>query len=154
MSDGASATTTLERVLPGTATASQSTVARATIGNADGLWRPGSAVQARVTVARAPAALVVPLARAADASDGERRVHRAIGDTYEAAPVELGERDGRNVEVLAGLERRRRGRRRAELPGQGGHRESPAPRMTTETMSRARANHPLRHRASLADAAR
>ena len=45
MSDGVTVETTLERVLPGTATASQSTVARATIDNLDGLWRPGSAVQ-------------------------------------------------------------------------------------------------------------
>ncbi|MEO6226366.1 MAG: efflux RND transporter periplasmic adaptor subunit, partial [Thermomonas sp.] len=37
MSDGVTIETTLERVLPGTATASQSTVARATIANADGL---------------------------------------------------------------------------------------------------------------------
>lgn len=59
MSDGATAQIVLERALPGTATASQSTVARATIANADGLWRPGSAVRARITVAQQPAALVV-----------------------------------------------------------------------------------------------
>ena len=52
LSDGAQATTKLDRILPGTATASQSTVARATIKNADGQWRPGAAVRARVTVQR------------------------------------------------------------------------------------------------------
>src|SRR5690606_8350611 len=45
LSDGVSIETTLERILPATATASQSTVARARIANADGLWRPGSAVR-------------------------------------------------------------------------------------------------------------
>ena len=54
LSDGAQTTTKLDRILPGTATASQSTVARATIRNADGQWRPGAAVRARVTVQRAP----------------------------------------------------------------------------------------------------
>ena len=42
LSDGAAVRTTLDRVLPGTATASQSTVARATLANEDGRWRPGA----------------------------------------------------------------------------------------------------------------
>ena len=89
MSDGATAETTLERVLPGTATASQSTVARATIENVDGLWRPGSAVKARVTVDRQPVALVVPLTALQTFRDWDV-VFVRIGDTYEARPVELG----------------------------------------------------------------
>ena len=56
MTDGVSQATTLERVLPGTATASQSTVARATLRNDDGQWRPGAAVKARIVVATTPAA--------------------------------------------------------------------------------------------------
>ena len=56
MSDGETVHTTLERVLPGMATASQSTVARATIDNADNQWRPGTAVKARITVAQQPVA--------------------------------------------------------------------------------------------------
>lgn len=104
MSDGVTADTVLERVLPGTATASQSTVARATIANLDGLWRPGSAVKARITVERQEAALVVPLAALQDFRDW-KVVFIRIGDTYEIRPVELGKRDGTQVEVLSGIKK-------------------------------------------------
>ena len=102
MSDGATVETMLERVLPGTATASQSTVARATIANADGLWRPGSAVKARITVEQQPAALVVPFSALQSFRDWEV-VFVRVGDTYEVRPVELGKRDATQVEVLSGL---------------------------------------------------
>lgn len=103
MSDGVSAQTTLERILPGTATASQSTVARAGIDNIDGLWRPGAAVRARIVVDRAHAALVVPLA-ALQTDEGNRDVvYVREGDRYEERPVELGRRDARQAEVVAGL---------------------------------------------------
>jgi membrane fusion protein, heavy metal efflux system len=102
LSDGASIETTLERVLPGMATASQSTVARATIANADGLWRPGSAIKARITVEQQHAALVVPLSALQTFRDRDA-VFIRIGDTYEVRPVELGKRDGSQVEVLSGL---------------------------------------------------
>jgi len=102
LSDGATAQTTLERVLPGTATASQSTVARATLENADGLWRPGSAVKARITVEQQPAAMVVPLAALQTFRDWDV-VFVRVGDTYEIRPVGLGKRDAQQVEVLSGL---------------------------------------------------
>ncbi|MGH8031492.1 MAG: efflux RND transporter periplasmic adaptor subunit, partial [Luteimonas sp.] len=102
MSDGAQVDTTLERVLPGTATASQSTVARATIANADGLWRPGSAVKARITVDRQQTALVVPLSALQDFRDAPS-VFIRVGDVYEVRPLELGKRDATHVEVLSGL---------------------------------------------------
>jgi cobalt-zinc-cadmium efflux system membrane fusion protein len=102
MSDGATVETVLERVLPGTATASQSTVARATIANADGLWRPGSAVKARITVEQQPAALVVPLSALQNFRDWEV-VFIRVGDTYEVRPVQLGKRDAHQAEVLSGL---------------------------------------------------
>jgi cobalt-zinc-cadmium efflux system membrane fusion protein len=102
MSDGVTIETVLERVLPGTATASQSTVARATIPNADGLWRPGSAVKARITVEEQPAALVVPLSALQTFRDWDV-VFVRVGDTYEVRPVELGKRDATHVEILSGL---------------------------------------------------
>lgn len=102
LSDGATVRTTLERVLPGTATASQSTVARATIPNPDGLWRPGSAVQARVTVASKQAGIVVPVSALQTFRDWDV-VFVCVGDTYEVRPVQLGARDATNVEVLSGL---------------------------------------------------
>lgn len=102
LSDGATAQTTLERVLPGTATASQSTVARATIANGDGLWRPGSAVKARITVDQHAAALAVPLTALQTFRDWDV-VFVRVGDTYEVRPVALGKRDAQQVEVLSGL---------------------------------------------------
>lgn len=102
LSDGATVGTTLERVLPGTATASQSTVARATIPNTDGLWRPGSAVKARITVAKTSAALVVPLSALQTYRDWQV-VFVRVGDVYEVRPVTLGSRDAERVEVRDGL---------------------------------------------------
>lgn len=102
MSDNVTAETVLERVLPGTATASQSTVARASISNIDGLWRPGSAVKARITVEQQQATLRVPLAAVQDFRDW-KVVFIRVGDTYEIRPVELGKRDATQVEILSGL---------------------------------------------------
>lgn len=102
MTDGVSQATTLERVLPGTATASQSTVARASVENLDGLWRPGAAVRARIVVASTPADIVVPLA-ALQTLDGKDVVFVRDGDTYTARPVTLGARDAGQVAVKAGL---------------------------------------------------
>ncbi|MEO8366042.1 MAG: efflux RND transporter periplasmic adaptor subunit [Pseudoxanthomonas sp.] len=103
ISDGVSAETTLERILPGTATASQSTVARATIDNNDGLWRPGAAVRARITVDTADAALIVPLT-ALQTDEGNRDVvYIREGERYQERAVTLGRRDARNVQVAAGL---------------------------------------------------
>jgi membrane fusion protein, heavy metal efflux system len=102
MSDGVTLETTLERILPGTATASQSTVARATLANADGLWRPGSAVKARITVAQQPADLVVPLSALQNFRNWDV-VFVRVGDTYEVRPVKLGKRDATHVEILSGL---------------------------------------------------
>lgn len=104
LSDGETVETMLERVLPGTATASQSTVARATIANADGLWRPGSAVKARITVDREPVDLMVPLAAVQQFRDWDV-VFVRIGDTYEIRPVELGKRDGQRVQILSGIDK-------------------------------------------------
>lgn len=102
MTDGVTQSTTLERVLPGTATASQSTVARATLRNQDGLWRPGAAVKARIAVATRPAAQVVPLS-ALQTLEGTDVVFVRTADTYTARPVRLGARDAGQVEVLDGL---------------------------------------------------
>lgn len=103
LNDGTSARTQIERVLPGTASASQSTVARAVLENGDGLWRPGAAVSARITVARAEVTLAVPLA-AIQQLDGRDVVFVREGEEdYEARPVTLGRRDAQAVEVLDGL---------------------------------------------------
>jgi cobalt-zinc-cadmium efflux system membrane fusion protein len=102
LSDGVSARTTLDRVLPATATASQSTVARAALTNADGRWRPGAAVRARVTVAEDAVPLMVPLAALQRFRDWDV-VFVRIDEDYEIRPLALGRRDAVNVEVLGGL---------------------------------------------------
>ena len=102
MGDDSGVETTLDRILPGTATASQSTVARASIKNDDGLWRPGSAVRARVTVEQLPVDLAVPLT-ALQRMDDSDVVFVREGERYSARPVKLGRRDARRVQVLSGL---------------------------------------------------
>ncbi|WP_233198662.1 MULTISPECIES: efflux RND transporter periplasmic adaptor subunit [Luteimonas] len=102
LGDGATADTRIDRVLPGTATASQSTIARATLDNADGQWRPGSAVRAMVTVSTQPADLVVPLT-ALQQMDGRDVVFVREGDRYEKRTVTLGRRDARRVEIVEGM---------------------------------------------------
>ncbi len=102
LSDGLAVATTLERILPGTATASQSTIARAVIDNRDGNWRPGAAVQARVTVAVDSVPVAVPLA-AVQSLRGRDTVFVREGDTYVARPVTLGRRDSEHAEVREGL---------------------------------------------------
>lgn len=103
LSDGAKAQSELERVLPGAATASQSTVARARLINTDGRWRAGTAVRAAVTVTERAVGRVVPIS-AVQRMDGEDVLFVQNGDEYEAREVTLGERDGARVEVLAGVE--------------------------------------------------
>lgn len=94
--------TVIDRILPGTATASQSTVARASIKNPDGLWRPGSAVHARVTVEQLPVSLAIPLT-ALQRMDDADVVFVREGERYNARPVKLGRRDAQRAEVLSGL---------------------------------------------------
>lgn len=103
MSDGKTLDTVVERLLPGTATASQSTVLRARIANEDGQWRPGAAVKARITVDQLEAPLVVPLTALQTFRDWDV-VFVRVGDTYEVRPLQLGRRDRTQVEVKSGLE--------------------------------------------------
>lgn len=102
MSDSVTAESQIERILPSTATASQSTVARARLRNLDGLWRPGSAVKARVIVDRARANLAVPLSALQTSGDDEV-VYVQTGETYHTRPVKTGRRDADTVEIVAGL---------------------------------------------------
>ncbi len=95
--------TTVDRVLPATASASQSTIVRASLDNASGRWRPGAAVQARVTVAEQAVDLALPLSALQRFGDQDVAFVR-VGDEYEARPLQLGRRDDHQVEVLAGLE--------------------------------------------------
>lgn len=93
--------TRIDTLLP-LATRGQSIVARAKVPNPDGRWRPGMTVSADVTVAERQVALAVKatgLQRFRDFTV----VFAQVGETYEVRMLELGARDGENVEVLGGL---------------------------------------------------
>lgn len=91
----------IETLLP-LATRGQSIVARASIRNPAGEWRPGMTVSADVVVAQKEAPLAVKesgLQRFRDFTV----VFAQIGETYEVRMLELGARDGEWAEVLGGL---------------------------------------------------
>lgn len=93
--------TVIQTLLP-LATRGQSVVARTSIPNADGRWRPGMTVSATVTVAEREVALAVKesgLQRFRDFTV----VFAQVGEKYEVRMLELGARDGERAEVLAGL---------------------------------------------------
>lgn len=91
---------TIQTLLP--LASGQSVVARASVPNSEGRWRPGMTVSAEVTVASRDAELVVKesgLQRFRDFTV----VFAEVGDTYEVRMLELGARDGEYAEVLGGL---------------------------------------------------
>lgn len=93
--------TVIDTLLP-LATRGQSVVARASIPNPDGRWRPGMTVSADVTLAEHQVPLAVKesgLQRFRDFTV----VFAQIDDTYEVRMLEFGARDGEYVEVLGGL---------------------------------------------------
>lgn len=97
---GTSAEGTIETLLP--LASGQTVVARVTLPNAEGRWRPGMAVSAEVTVASREVPLAVKesgLQRFRDFTV----VFAQVGETYEVRMLELGARDGEFVEVLEGL---------------------------------------------------
>jgi cobalt-zinc-cadmium efflux system membrane fusion protein len=102
IADGAGADAVVEQVLPAADAASQSLVARLRVANADGLWRPGMAVEAQVEVAREDVPLRLPLSAIQRFRDWQVAFIR-IGDTFEIRPLALGRSDGEHVEVRDGL---------------------------------------------------
>jgi len=93
--------TVIDTLLP-LATRGQSVVARVSIANPEGRWRPGMTVSADVAVAVRDVLLAVKesgLQRFRDFTV----VFAQIGETYEVRMLELGARDGEYVEVLGGL---------------------------------------------------
>ncbi|MGL6159120.1 efflux RND transporter periplasmic adaptor subunit [Microbulbifer sp.] len=77
-------------------------LARAPIDNREVGWPPDLMLQGRVLVDRVRAPLVVEN-RALQPLRDRRVVFVAVGDSYEARPLELGRSDGRVTEVLGGL---------------------------------------------------
>jgi cobalt-zinc-cadmium efflux system membrane fusion protein len=94
---------TLDRLLPIAAAGSQSAIARVHLPNPDGVWRPGLAVSADVTVGER----AVPLAVRTSGLQPFRDftvVYAQVGETYEVRMLELGERDPDYAEVLGGID--------------------------------------------------
>lgn len=93
--------TKIERLLP-VAGIGQSVIARASVPNPEGRWRPGMTVSAEVTADSHDVPLAVKesgLQRFRDFTV----VFAQVGETYEVRMLELGDRDGQYVEVLGGL---------------------------------------------------
>ncbi|MDF9441296.1 MAG: cation transporter [Lysobacteraceae bacterium SCN 69-123] len=97
---GTSAEGTIDTLLP--LASGQTVVARVTLANTEGRWRPGMAVSAEVTTASREVPLAVKesgLQRFRDFTV----VFAQVGEAYEVRMLELGARDGEYAEVLEGL---------------------------------------------------
>src|SRR5690606_20258952 len=91
----------IESLLP-VAGVGQSVIARVSVPNPQGRWRPGMTVSAEVTVGSRDVPLAVKesgLQRFRDFTV----VFAQIDETYEVRMLDLGARDGEYVEVLGGL---------------------------------------------------
>lgn len=97
------ATSKIQRILPLADPSSQSVVLRAPLPNAVGLWRPGMAVTAEVTLSERNVPLAVKTAALQRFRDFTV-VFARFGDTYEVRMLELGQQDGEYVEVLGGID--------------------------------------------------
>lgn len=97
------ATSKIQRILPLADPSSQSVVLRAPLSNADGLWRPGMAVTAEVTLSERSVPLAVKTAGLQRFRDFTV-VFARFGETYEVRMLELGQQDSEYVEVLGGID--------------------------------------------------
>lgn len=77
-------------------------IARLTIANLDGRWRPGLFVTVRLVQSSTTVPMAVPVAAIQTFRDWQVVFFR-FGDWFEARPLELGRTDGVWVEVLSGL---------------------------------------------------
>jgi membrane fusion protein, heavy metal efflux system len=76
--------------------------ARVTLDNGDAQWTPGQFVNAETVVAETAVAMAVPLSALQTFRDWDV-VFLQHGDSYQGMPVELGARDGDNVEIKSGV---------------------------------------------------
>lgn len=77
-------------------------VAHAPLDNSLGHWTPNQALEAAVTIAEIPVALMIDKRALQNFRDWQV-VFIQVGDTYEIRPLELGQSDGQFTEVLNGL---------------------------------------------------
>lgn len=100
--DGREAAATLNFISAQGQAGSTALMVRAVIDNTDARWTPGEFVTANVAVQQTTLPLVVPLAALQTYRDGDA-VFAVDGESYQALPVELGQRDTQQVEVRSGL---------------------------------------------------
>ena len=81
---------------------SPTSIAGAAVDNSNQQWIPGTWVDAAITLAEIPVALMVDR-RALQTFRDWQVVFIQVGDTYEIRPLELGRSDGQFSEVLGGL---------------------------------------------------
>jgi len=72
------------------------------LDNRDGRWRPGSFVTAAIAMDERAVPVVAPFS-AVQTVDGHKAVFVRTKDGFEKRDVELGQRDGKNVEIVSGL---------------------------------------------------
>jgi cobalt-zinc-cadmium efflux system membrane fusion protein len=99
---GTEASGAIDYLAPTGERASQSSIARVVLGNADGRWVPGEFVEAEVAVAETTVDIAVPLSALQTFRDFDV-VFARVGDTYEVRMLTLGRRDATHAEVLGGL---------------------------------------------------
>ncbi|MDX1923316.1 MAG: efflux RND transporter periplasmic adaptor subunit [Alphaproteobacteria bacterium] len=103
LDDTAAAEATLTLVLPTADPSSQTIVARATLPNAEGLWRAGMSVRASIAHAESNVTVAVQ-SQAIQRVEGVDVVFvQTADDTYQAQPIVLGISDGTWTEVRSGL---------------------------------------------------
>lgn len=96
-----SATSKIEYITPHGEGAS-TLVAHVPLNNNQGDWTPNQSLEAAVTIAEIPVALMIDN-RALQGFRDWQVVFIQVGDTYEIRPLELGRSDGQFTEVLGGL---------------------------------------------------
>ena len=103
LDDTAEADATLTLVLPTADPSRQTIIARASLANAEGLWRSGMTVRAAIAVAETTVPVAVR-SQAIQRVDGANVVFlQTAEDTYQAQPIEIGISDGTWTEVRGGL---------------------------------------------------
>ena len=93
---------TISYLSPFGAENTQSMLARAVVPNPDGTLRPGLFVNARAVIGEVEAPITVRAA-AIQVMDNKPVVFVQEGDSFEARPVEIGERDPEWVEIVSGV---------------------------------------------------
>jgi len=93
----------IDWVSPMTSHASQSVIARLTVPNKDGVFRPGQFIRGHITIAEHEVALAVRQSALQSFRDFQV-VFARFDDVYEVRMLELGRRNRDWVEVLGGIE--------------------------------------------------